>query len=178
MYLAFSLFFLEIPMTNHTGMAVPKDNQPHLEQQSAPTTPQGIEHHTSTSPQGMEHYTSTSPLFMSTQHNGTTVAHESSLKMYYVSVEFDNQESNETAIIRWSLPDDFHDRDSEKEVPGMTLVTNEFMFGAVGVPAPIVFEAREKLTGRSVKLNGKPSLTVTPTIAKDTIKVQITIPEG
>ena len=166
-------------------MAVTKDSQPLPEPQQHTSMQQSSTHSSSSMQQTPQqstesHHTSSSPLFTSgvTSHNGSTVAHESPLKMYYISLEFDNQESNESAIIRWSLPDDFKDRDSEKEIPGMTIVTNEFVFGAVGVPAPIMFEAREKVTGRAVKLNGKYVLSVTPSVAKDTIKVQVTIPEG
>ena len=154
-------------------MAVAKDSQPHVNT----TSPQQQEEQTK------EHHTSNYPLFTSgmtsSSHDGSAVVgHESALKMYYISLEFANQESNDTAIIRWTLPDDFKNRDSEKEIPGMTVVTNEFVFGAVGVPAPIMFEAREKFTGRAVKLNGKSVLNVTPSLAKNTIKVQVTVPEG
>ena len=157
-------------------MAVTKDSQPRAGDQASSMSPQQHE-------ETKSHYISSMPLFtsgMMSYNNGSTavMGHESALKMYYISLEFTNQESNDTVIVRWTLPDDFKDRDSEKEIPGMTVVKNEFVFGAVGVPAPILFEAREKYTGRAVKLNGKPVLSVTPTVAKNTIKVQITVPEG
>uniref|UniRef100_A0A7M5VBW7 Uncharacterized protein n=1 Tax=Clytia hemisphaerica TaxID=252671 RepID=A0A7M5VBW7_9CNID len=183
-YIALGDGATEVPSA-HTGMAVTKDSQPlpespqHTSMQQSSTSSSSSTMQQTPQQQATEsHHTSSFPLFTSgvTSHNGSTVAHESPLKMYYISLEFDNQESNESAIIRWSLPDDFKDRDSEKEIPGMTIVTNEFVFGAVGVPAPIMFEAREKVTGRAVKLNGKYVLSVTPSVAKDTIKVQVTIP--
>ena len=163
-------------------MAVTKESQPLPEPQQhtsmqQPSTSSSMQQ----TPQPTESYHSlSSPHITSgvTSHNGSTVAHESPLKMYYISLEFDNQESNESAIIQWSLPDDFKGRESDK-VPGYdTIVTNEFVFGAVGIPAPIMFKAREKVTGRVVKLNGKYVLSVTPSVAKDTIIVQVTIPEG
>ena len=156
-------------------MAVAKDSQPHVNETSPQQQQQQQDEQTKA------HHTSIFPLFTSgmTSHDGSAVVgHEAPMKMYYISLEFTNQESNDTVIIRWTLPDDFKNRDSEKEIPGMTVVTNEFVFGAVGVPAPIMFEAREKFTGRAVKLNGKSVLNVTPSLAKNTIKVQVTVPEG
>lgn len=110
--------------------------------------------------------------------NSTTVKHESHVKIYYVSLELDNQRSNETVVLHWSLPDDFKDHESEKDIPGMTTFRHEFVLGAVGVPDCIKFEAHEKSTGYVVKLNRKDSLKVIPSEAKNTIKVQVAVPKG
>ena len=104
--------------------------------------------------------------------------HVAQTKIYYISLQVDNQESNETIVLHWSLPDDFKDRESEKDIPGMTVVKHEFILGAAGVPNSINFEAHRKSTGHMVKLNGKESLKVIPSEVKNTIKVHITLPKG
>lgn len=123
---------------------------------------------------------SSSPRFINalTVSNSTAVTHESQVKIYYVSLELDNQNSNETIVLHWSLPDDFKDQQSEKDIPGMTTFRHEFVLGAVGVPDCIKFEAHQKSTGDVVKLNGKDSLKVVPSEAKNTIKVHVSLPKS
>lgn len=90
--------------------------------------------------------------------------------IYYVSIQVDNEKSNETVILRWILPEAISD---EKPIPGHSVVAHEFQIGAVDIPSPIEFQAHVKRTGNVVMLNGNEKLYVKPTMNKKTMFINL-----
>ena len=106
---------------------------------------------------------------MKPSNNDIAIVGDNAGAIYYVSLQVDNQNSQEPVILRWVLPDAAAD---EKLIPANSVVMHEFQIGSSEQPGPIEFEARSKSTGRIVQLNGQDEFLVTPSKNKQTIFIK------
>ena len=90
--------------------------------------------------------------------------------VYYISLQIDNERSDNTAILKWVLPGAIV---NEKPIPSKSSVSEELQIGMTGDPTPVELTAYDKVTNIPVKLNGNYKLHVTPSKSKQMIYVQL-----